>query len=376
MLTLLGHRGWAYLVNTINKISIGYSMSDSNKIVACIANSGSSQELYLDTAAELSKIDRKNHKQVTDKGVPLVYDLMVTVSAPLDTKKSLTNPGLLATGVVKTAPLNWQTRNSVRMAHFTREDLRKEAGVVKGSIGRYAKNLRCNLDPDMYAIPYNPSAPVAPGAGAGEQESVQRIYAQREVNINSVNILGHAGERFDGGTWDYTQLVQVKSGDANTADDFYLNVCESHSSAAPGPYDYVGILQSYNQRRQTTLDDSTLTSGGDTQFINNDSPFFRIPEQDVSEDEYVQITLDEQDAPPYDRSIGPANTVADSKFAQPADFFQLTDTQALASMRVQAPLGLVQFELSDLLGTFNQQTEIADNQFIVIEVECLGTYEM
>ena len=351
-------------------------MSDSNKIVACIANSGSSQELYLDTAAELSKIDRKNHKQVTDKGVPLVYDLMVTVSAPLDTKKSLTNPGLLATGVVKTAPLNWQTRNSVRMAHFTREDLRKEAGVVKGSIGRYAKNLRCNLDPDMYAIPYNPSAPVAPGAGAGEQESVQRIYAQREVNINSVNILGHAGERFDGGTWDYTQLVQVKSGDANTADDFYLNVCESHSSAAPGPYDYVGILQSYNQRRQTTLDDSTLTSGGDTQFINNDSPFFRIPEQDVSEDEYVQITLDEQDAPPYDRSIGPANTVADSKFAQPADFFQLTDTQALASMRVQAPLGLVQFELSDLLGTFNQQTEIADNQFIVIEVECLGTYEM
>ena len=351
-------------------------MSDSNKIVACIANSESTQLLYLDSAAELSKIDRKNHKQVTDKGVPLVYDLMVTVSAPLDTKKSLTNPGLLATGVVKTAPLNWQTRNSVRMAHFTREDLRKEAGVVKGSIGRYAKNLRCNLDPNMYSIAYDPSASVAPGGGAGQQNSVQRIYAQRDVSINSVNSQGHAGRRFEGGTWDYTQLVQVKSGDANSADDFFLNICESHSAAAPGPYDYIGVLQSYNQRRQTTLDDSTLTSGGDTQFIDNDSPFFRIPEQDVSEDEYVQITLDEQDAPPYDRSIGPQSVTADSKYAQPAEFFQLTDTQALASMRIQAPLGLVEFELSDLLGTYDAPTETADNQFLVIEIECMGTYEM
>ncbi len=352
-------------------------MSDSNKIVACIANSDSTQLLYLDTAAELSKIDRKNHKQVTDKGVPLVYDLMVTVSSPLTTLKSATNPGLLATGVVKTAPLNWQTRNSVRMAHFTREDLRKEAGVVKSSIGRYAKNLRLNLDPDMYSIPYNPQAAVAPGTGAtGPQNGIQRIYAQRDIAVNATDSQGHAGRRFAGGTWDYTQLVQVKSGDANTADDFFLNVCESHSSASPGPYDYVGVLQSYNQRRQTTLDDSTLTSGGDTQFINNDSPFFRIPEQDVSEDAYVQVTLDEQDEPPYDRDIGVNNVPADSKFAQPADFFQLTDTQALSSMRNQAPLGLVEFELSDLLGSYDSQTETATNQFLVIEIECMGTYEM
>lgn len=353
-------------------------MSDSNKIVACIANSDSKQTLYLDAAAELSKVDRKNHKQVTDKGVPNVYDLMVTVSCAKNKKTNSANPGLLATGIVKTAPLNWQTRNSVRMAHFTREDLRKEAGVTKGSIGRYAKNLRCNLDPDMYAIPYSPSAPVAPGTGTGQQANPQRIYAQRDVSINTLNILGHAGSRFAGGTWDYTQLAQVRKDVAGApeADDFYLNVCESHSSAAPGPYTYIGLLQAYNQRRQTTLDDSTLTSGGDTQFIENDSPFFRVPEQDVSEDAYVQITLDEQDNPPYDRSTGAASVPADSKFAQPCEFFQLTDTQSIASMRVQAPLGLVELELTDLLGSYDQQTELADNQFLVIEVECLGTYEM
>ena len=344
--------------------------SNSNKFVACIANNTPTQDLYLDTAAELSKIDRKNHKQVSDKGVPLVYDLMVSVTIP--EKKGLTNldnPELLGSVVVKTAPNNWQTRNAVRMAHYIRDDLRKEAGVKKGSIGRYARNLRCNLDPTMYAVAYNPGASL----GTGTQPIAQRIYAQEEILFNSINSSGHAGDRFVGGTWDYTQLAQVESGDAKTADPFYLNICESHSAAAPGPYTYVGLLQAYNQRRQTTLDDSTLTSGGDTQFINNDSPFFRIPEQDVSEDEYVQITLDEQDEPPYDRNIGVSSIVADSKMAQPCDFFQLTTYQSTHSVRIQAPLGLVKFELTDLLGSGELATT---RQFVGFEVECLGTYEM
>lgn len=344
--------------------------TNSSKFVAMIANNSSSQQLYLDTAAELSKIDRKNHKQVTDKGVPLVYDLMVSVTIP--EKKGLvsqTNSELLGTCTVKTAPMNWQTRNSVRMAHFTREDLRKEAGVVKGSIGRYAKNLRCNLDPTMYGVLNAPGE----NLGAAAQPSDQRIYAQTDITVSSVNNLGHAGTRFAGGEWGYTQLAQVKSGDANTANQFFLNICESHSAAAPGPYDYIGLLQAYNQRRQTTLDDSTLTSGGDTQFIENDSPFFRIPEQDVSEDAYVQVTLNEQDSPPYDRDIGTASSPADSKEAQPCEFFQLTDVQATASFRVQAPLGLVKFELSDLLGSGTTNT---DRQFLTFEIECLGTYEM
>ena len=133
------------------------------------------------------------------------------------------------------------------------------------------------------------------------------------------------------------------------------------------------MLQAYNQRRQTTLDDSTLTSGGDTQFIDNDSPFFRVPEQDISEDAYVQVTLDEQDSPPYDRDIGPGTSIADSKELQPAELFQLSTVQAIASFRVQAPLGLVKFELSDLLGSGET---LATTQFLTFEIECMGTYEM
>ena len=83
--------------------------------------------------------------------------------------------------------------------------------------------------------------------------------------------------------------------------------------------------------------------------------------------------MNEQDSPPYDRDIGATNAIADSKEAQPCEFFQLTDVQAIASFRVQAPLGLVKFELSDLLG---KGTTASERQFLTFEFECLGTYEM
>lgn len=346
----------------------------SNKMITAQNSSRAGDiKLYLDMAAEMSKIDRKNHHQVTAKGVPLVYDLSITVSSPLvsnlqwDASGTKTPPALFCTGTVLTAPNNWQTRNAVRMAHFTREDLRREAGVKKGSIGRYAKTLRCNLDADMWDIEYNPAANPGPAMN-------KRLYAMKTVTPFSITGAGVSGDVFVGGTWDYTQVAQVTEGDANLADPFYMNVCESHEAIAPGPYTYIGLLQAYNQRRQTTLDDSTLTSGGDTQFINNESPFFRIPEQDVSEDEYVQITLDEQDEPPYDRTIGADVALADSKVAQPQEIFQNTVFQAESRMRIQAPLGLVQINLADTIAGTNAAESFL--QSWVVEVECHGTYEM
>ncbi len=257
------------------------------------------------------------------------------------------------------------------MTNFERDRLRKEAGVKKGSIGKYAKTMRFNMDDDMFGITYNPSA----GLGtANVAPTTQRIYAFYNQDVSGVGSGAFIpGVPFEGGVWDYTQLAQTTSGDANAADPFFLNVCGAHSSAAPGPYTYISAIMAYNQRRQTVLDDATVTSGGDTQFINDDSPFFRIPEQDVSEDKYVEITLDEQDNPPYDRTITQSTSLhlqSDSQMAQPIESFQLSIQQPIAQMRVQAPLGLLRLSLSDLLGSSG------NNQYVDIEVACLGTYEM
>ena len=322
----------------------------ANKIMSRLRTNGDNLELYLDTAAEISKLDRKNHHQVTEKGVPLVYDLMVKVSAPSTALNSAPDKALLGSGLAYTVPNNWQTRNAIRMTNFERDRLRKEAGVKKGSIGKYAKTMRLNMDDDMYGVTYNPSASLGSAASA---PGTQRIYAMydRSTTLTSAHI---PGTTFEGGVWDYTQLAQTTKGDANTADPFFLNVVGSHSAAAPGPYTYVSVLQAYNQRRQTVRDDATVTAGGDTQFIDDDSPFFRIPEQDVSEDKYVEITLDEQDNPPYDRTISQTTNLSadsDSQMAQPVEAFQLSIQQPIAQMRVQAPLGLLRLSLSDLLGS-------------------------
>ena len=348
-------------------------MSNANKFAACISANHSTVDAYLDTAMELSKIDRKNHHQVTEKGVPLVYDMMVTISTPSEYPDGTVGVSgqTTLTGSVKTAPNNWQTRNAVRMTHFTREDLRKEAGVVKGSIGKYAKTLRMNLEPQMFGLAVRPTTNITADA-----TRYQRIYSAFDLRLNALSA-GSAGGNFVGGVWDYTQLAQVKETDANTANPFYVNVAGAHNAVAPGPYTYVSALQGYNQRRQTTLDDSTVTSGGDTQFIENDSPFFRVPQQDVSEDAYVDITLDEQDNPPYDRAT---TNSSDFGRTQIAEYFQLTSQNSQVSFRIQAPLGLVHFNLADMWGEgFEQEPPVYvtdKTQQIVLEVEVLGTYEM
>jgi len=309
------------------------------------------QTSYLDCAAELSKIDQKAHHQTTEDGKPLVYDMLLTITTPSSDEVAAPDKELLADVEVKTVPENWQTRNACRMAHFLREEQREEAGVSKGSIGRYAKTMRFNMDASMFGVAYSPGVP-AVGA------SPQRLYALDDASGLTA---------FTGGVWDYSQLAQFTEDSISgvtTGDPFYLNLIGTHSAAAPGPYTYIGVLLAYNQRRQTVRDDSTLTPGGDTQFIDSDSPFFRIPIQDVGEDAYVSITLDEQDNPPYDRAISVASD--DRLIAQPQEYIQLTAQSTMATIRVQAPLGLVEFE-SGLA---------YDDQILRIKVECLGTYEM
>jgi len=334
-----------------------------NKILAQIncgseANTG---QYYLDTAAELSKLQRLNHHQVDAKGKALVYDILITATPQLSTKIEIGDtPGesyaiqvndqvIIQT---ETVPNTWQTRNAVKMTHASREDLRRESGVSKKSIGKYAKTIRMNMDSTMFAVAYSPSV----SAGA----SVERIYAHEDILPVGV---------YTGGVWDYSQLTQVEydaaAGPETQADAFFVNVCGSHSAAAPGPYTYTSALQGYNQRRQTVFNSATATAGGDTQFIVDDSPFFRIVDKDIAEDKYTEITLGEQDNPPYDRSAG---ATSDSMVPQPVDLARFSNQNGLTSQswRVQAPLGLVRMKI---------ENKIADT-LIDFEFEVMATYPM
>lgn len=328
----------------------------SNKILTSNVLSGvlTATTIYLDTAAELSVIDRKAHHQTTKKGKPLVYDLLVSISSD-GIDGSSNNANNFACSLL-TVPNNWQTRNAVRMAHFLREDLRKASGVSMGSIGKYARTMRFNMDSSMFAVAYDRTTAVT------NEDTTQRMYA-----VEDYSVLGVPGGYFSGGVWDYSQLTQLDDASTPTADPFFVNVCGGHSAAVPGPYTYVGALLSYNQRRQTVQSDATLTPGGSLANVDNDSPFFRIPETDVSEDEYVSITLDEQDNPPY--MVQANSATDDAMLPQLAARAVVTNnnTRGLSTYRIQAPLGLVKFSF---------EKAFVEDQRVHVDIECLGTYEM
>ncbi len=334
-----------------------------NKILAQIdcGSEASVGQYYLDTAAELSKLQRLNNHQVDAKGKALVYDILITATPQLSTKIDVNDTPGEAYAIqvndevniqTETVPLTWQTRNAVKMTHASREDLRRESGVSKKSIGKYAKTLRMNMDSTMFAVAYSPAL----SGGA----TVERIYAHDNILVPAV---------YTGGVWDYSQLTQVEYdaavGPETQADAFFVNVCGAHSAAAPGPYTYTSALQGYNQRRQTVFDSATATAGGDTQFIVDDSPFFRIVDKDIAEDKYTEITLDEQDNPPYDRSAG---AISDSMIPSPVDVARFSNQNGLTSQswRVQAPLGLIRLLISN---------KITDTK-IDFEFEVMATYPM
>jgi len=334
-----------------------------NKILAQIdtGNEVNDGVYYLDTAAELSKLQRLNHHQVDAKGKALVYDILITATPELSSKMIQSGgAGMESLSLqqdrldiqTETVPLTWQTRNAVKMAHKSREDLRKASGVSKASIGKYAKTIRVNMDSVMRGIPYVPT--LSTGASA------ERIYALSDVITPTL---------YHGGVWDYTQLTQVEYNAITgipDADAFDLVMCGQHGpAAAPGPYDYIGVLQGYNQRRQTVFHSATATAGGDTQFVVDDSPFFRIVDKDVAEDEYTKITLDEQDNPPYERTTAGTD---DSMITSPVDVARFSNQNGLTSIswRVQAPLGLVRFVIDAML-----LDTIVDFEF-----EVMATYPM
>jgi hypothetical protein len=333
-----------------------------NKILAQIdcGSPASTGQYWLDTAAELSKIQRLNNHQVDAKGRALVYDILVTATPQLSTKIEVGPGEAYATQEMdqvniqtETVPLTWQTRNAVKMTHASREDLRRASGVSKKSIGKYAKTLRMNMDSTMFNIPY---APAVSGGAASE-----RIYAHDSILPTPFV--------YTGGVWDYSQLTQVEYdaavGPETQADAFFVNVCGAHQVPAPGPYTYAGALQGYNQRRQTVFDSATATAGGDTQFIVDDSPFFRIVDKDIAEDEYTKITLDEQDNPPYDRTAG---GTSDSMIPSIVDVARFSNQNGLTSQswRVQAPLGLLKLKIDN---------KIVDT-LIDFEFEVMATYPM
>ncbi len=97
-------------------------------------------ENYIDLSSALTAANRKQFHQVTRKGVPLVYDILVehlVGAAPGDSVTYLT------------APNNWTVRNAVvKMSAAWKHQLRA-AGIRARDISKYGRRIRIALDAGM-----------------------------------------------------------------------------------------------------------------------------------------------------------------------------------------------------------------------------------
>jgi len=96
-------------------------------------------DLYLDVAAALTAVNRKQYHQVTAKGDPLCYTVTVT---NLGSEKPMS---------ICTAANTWTTRNAAKKTAVGWKAQMKHAGIRLSELPTYARRFRCAYEGDAVA---------------------------------------------------------------------------------------------------------------------------------------------------------------------------------------------------------------------------------
>jgi len=94
---------------------------------------------YIDLAAALSAVNRKQYHQVKRNGQPLCYAITVTA---LSTKSGFT---------VQTAENNWTVKNAVKKAAIGWKRQLKHGGIKDSDLPTYAKRFRVGMEESAYS---------------------------------------------------------------------------------------------------------------------------------------------------------------------------------------------------------------------------------
>jgi hypothetical protein len=115
------------------------------KIGPTSATENDTTDVYLDIAAALTAVNRKQYHQVTAKGDPLCYTVTITNLRSTDPLK------------VCTAPNTWTTRNAAKKTAVGWKAQMKHAGIRLSELPTYARRFRAFYDSSAH------------GAGANQQ---------------------------------------------------------------------------------------------------------------------------------------------------------------------------------------------------------------
>ena len=109
------------------------------KIGAASATENDDADVYLDIAAALTAVNRKQYHQFTKSGDPLCYTVTVT---NLKSAKPLE---------ICTAPNTWTTRNAAKKTAVGWREQLKHSNIRMSELPTYARRFRCGFDSGMVA---------------------------------------------------------------------------------------------------------------------------------------------------------------------------------------------------------------------------------
>ncbi len=313
-------------------------------------------ESYIDLSSALTAANRKQHHQVTGKGVPLVYDCFVEQVA-----------GATAGGQVQylTAPNNWSTRNAVvKMSAAWKHQL-KAAGIRMRDISKYGRRIRMPLSKGQSTSGSGAMASTIPPTGYQVSDgAIIELFEEYTTPAGDVVSYGTANE--------FTRVAipdELGAGDSVEMNLSLLGYSEAIAGNA-----YFGVLDEYLGSRGGITDkpDSSSQTPDALNFLQS-----MFSSTQPSTDEVIGAIEDYQEYRPYadgnlDASATPVTVSSLCDTAHDAGETACSyapDTAAGAaftgpgnSLNILAPLGLIRIK-----GTANKD---------VFRITVRAVYEM
>ena len=298
------------------------------KIGATSATENDAGDVYLDIAAALTAVNRKQYHQVSAKGAPLCYT--VTIS-DVRTSKGLH---------VCTAPNTWTTKNAAKKTAIGWKRQLKNAGIRLSELPTYARRFRCAFDLTGHVVTANEQGLLNHLVPDGCDGS--RLFTSYDAPDGSSITYATSNE-----------IVMVPIGSEAVPGEAYRMALLGDTDAAGTSF---GMIQEYLKSRRNMREETDMT----TEFPDIDglmNTLFAVSEELA--DDVVGAVDDYNIARPYSETN--ANEAVTGAVVQAGTAnFQAT---------FSAPLGLLKFKPpGSQVEAFNE-----DDEFI-IDVEAV--YEM
>jgi len=260
-------------------------------------------DIYIDLAAAMTAVNRKQYHQVKANGQPLCYAVTVTCIT--------TRFGML----MNTALNNWTTKNAVKKTSIGWKRQLRHGGVKISDLPTYAKRFRCALESGAHA------------AGA----SSQSLYAHLEPILGDQHtsaFVPYTDSLGNPASYDNTnEIVMVPVGPDGAVVDYRMNLCGVSATKE------FGIISEFLKSRRNIRDASDPT----LEFPDPDNlldPLFATAEE--LSDDIVDAVDDYSTQRPYDETGADELTLGCE--------FKTTATGIIQQQSFVAPLGLIKLE--------------------------------